>query len=349
MSIETDSPSTTVCLVALPESSAAVIYGLHEVFASVGMAWEMLTGQRRPARAMSPRIVAATKAPFASSLGVPLNPDATFEETSGSAIVIVPDLALTEVADIPGMGGEARRWLRREFDAGAVVCSVCTGSVLLAAAGLLDGRDATSHWSACPIFEREFPKVRLHPERILVPAGPDQRIITSGGSASWTELALYLVARFSGEAEARRTAKLFLFGDRTDGQLPFAMLARPRQHADRQVSDCQAWIASNYSAPKPVESMIQQSGLPARTFARRFKRATGYTPIAYVQTLRVEEAKQMLEATDEPVETISGEVGYSDEAAFRRLFKRLTGISPGRYRQKFRLARWRPARQALAE
>jgi len=349
MSVAPRTPSIAVSLVAVPESSAAVIYGLHEVFASVGTAWEMLTGQSRPVRTMSPRIVAATKTPFLSSLGVPLTPDATFHETSDSAIVIVPDLALTDVTDVSAMRGEARSWLKQEFDSGAIVCSVCTGSVLLAAAGLLDGLDATTHWSACPIFEHEFQNVRLRPERILVPAGPDQRIITSGGSASWTELALYLIARFSGEEEARRTAKLFLFGDRTDGQLPFALLARPRQHDDRQVSDCQAWIASNYSAPKPVESMIQRSRLPARTFARRFKRATGFTPIAYVQTLRVEEAKQMLEATDEPVDTISAEVGYSDEAAFRRLFKRLTGISPGRYRQKFRLTHWPPAPQKSAE
>ena len=330
----------TVSLVAVPEVSAAVLYGLHEVFASVGKTWEAITGQHRPARPMIPRIVAERRESFRTVLGVPVAPDTIFAETHGSSIVIVPDLAISENANLASTWTEATAWLKSEYERGAVLCSVCTGSVMIAVAGLLDGLEATTHWSACPIFEDQFSDVELLPARVLSPAGPEHRIVTAGGSASWTDLVVYLVARFSGKEEARRISKIFLFGDRGDGQLPFAMLARPKQHDDRLMSECQAWIATNYGLANPVASMTERSGLPARTFARRFRRATGYTPIAYVQTLRIEEAKQMLEATDEAIETVAEEVGYQDVAAFRRLFKRLTGVSPGRYRDRFALREW---------
>lgn len=160
--------------------------------------------------------------------------------------------------------------------------------------------------------------------------------MTAGAAASWTDLVLYLVARFCGEEEARRTAKLFLFGDRTDGQLPFAARVRPRQHEDAAIAAAQVWIADNYAAPNPVAGMTEASGLAPRTFKRRFEAATGYGPLDYVQSLRIEEAKQMLETVDDPIDAIAMEVGYAEPAAFRRLFKRLTGLSPLPYRQKFR-------------
>ena len=169
-----------------------------------------------------------------------------------------------------------------------------------------------------------------------MPAGAEHRLVTAGGSASWNDLALYLVARFCGEAEARRIAKLFLFGDRSDGQLPFAARVRPRQHGDAAVAAAQVWIADNYTCDNPVAEMARVSGLTPRTFKRRFEAATGYAPLDYVQSLRIEEAKQMLETTGAPIEAIAEEVGYSEPAAFRRIFKRATGISPLQYRQRFR-------------
>ncbi len=171
---------------------------------------------------------------------------------------------------------------------------------------------------------------------MLVSAGAEHRPVTAGASASWTDLALYLVARFCGEEEARRTAKVFLFGDRSDGQLPFAARVRPPQHDDAAVAAAQRWVADHYAASNPVAAMTRCSGLAQRTFKRRFQVATGYAPLDYVQSLRIEEAKQILETTDQPIDSISGEVGYCEPAAFRHLFKRTTGISPLQYRQRFR-------------
>ena len=113
-------------------------------------------------------------------------------------------------------------------------------------------------------------------------------------------------------------------------------MARPRQHEDAVIAHCQTWIATSYATSNPVQRMCDVSRLPIRTFKRRFRQATGFTPIDYVQTLRVEEAKQLLETTDQDTDTVAAEVGYEDPASFRRIFKRHTGVTPARYRRRFR-------------
>jgi hypothetical protein len=150
----------------------------------------------------------------------------------------------------------------------------------LAEAGLLDGCEATTHWSARSFFQRCYPRVLLRAERILVPSGAEHRLVTSGGSTSWTDLALYLVARFCGDAEARHIAKIFLFGDRSDGQLPFAAMVRPAQHEDAVIAQSQTWIADNYAVANPVAAMVHLSSLNDRTFKHRFKAATGYARLS---------------------------------------------------------------------
>jgi transcriptional regulator GlxA family with amidase domain len=184
-------------------------------------------------------------------------------------------------------------------------------------------------------FIGSFPRVRVAPAKVVAPAGLEHRIIASGGYGSWTELALYLIARFCGPDEAMRTAKVFVLGDRSEGQLPFAVMGRPRAHGDAAIERCQLWIADHDAAPQPVGRMLEVSGLASRTFKRRFPSATGYTPIDHVQTLRIEEAKHLLETSTTPTDDIGMQVGYADPASFRRLVKRKTGVTPARYRLRF--------------
>lgn len=326
----------SVCLIAVPEVATGVMNGLYEVLSYVGSGWEMLTGWPPGPRRFVPRIVAKDRAVFANVIGLPVAPDLAFADVKRTDIVIVGDLAVGRNEDTRGRWPEATAWLKQQHEQGALICSVCTGSLMLAEAGLLDGEEATCHWAAVDQIRAQYPAVRLRPERVIVSAGTDHRLVTSGASASWTDLALYLVVRFCGEEEARRTAKLFLFGDRSGGQLPFAARVRPPQHNDAAVAAAQAWIADHYTAPNPVAGMTQASGLATRTFKRRFEAATGYAPLDYVQSLRIEEAKQMLETSDMALEDVGPEVGYTEPAAFRRLFKRTTGITPQQYRQRFR-------------
>jgi transcriptional regulator GlxA family with amidase domain len=296
----------------------------------------MLTGWPPGPRRFVPRIVARDRTPFMNPAGLPIAPHLSFAEAMRTDIVIVGDLVIGRDEDTRGRWPEAVAWLRQQQAQGALICSVCTGSQLLAEAGLRDGVEATCHWAAVDQIRAQYPAVRLRPERVLVSAGVDHRVVTAGAAASWTDLALYLVARYCGEDEARRTAKLFLFGDRSDGQQPFAARVRPPQHDDAAVSAAQAWIAENYAAPNPVAGMARVSGLASRTFKRRFEAATGYAPLDYVQSLRIEEAKQIMETSDLTLDDVGAKVGYTEPAAFRRLFKRTTGITPQQYRQRFR-------------
>lgn len=313
-----------------------VVYGLQEVFSCVGTIWESLTGEKTTTRLMMPRIVGRTTEPMRTTFNAMLAADHTFDEQHRSDVVVVGDMVFEEGGGPVGRWEKEIAWLRDQYDRGAIICSVCTGSMMLAEAGLLDNHEATTHWSAQGTFEECYPRVLLRPERVLVPTGLEHRIVTSGGATSWTELALYLVARFCGDAEARRIAKVFLFGDRSDGQLPFAAMVRPKQYEDAVVAHCQRWIADHYAVANPVSRMAEHSGLSLRTFKRRFMKVTGYAPLGYVQSLRIEEAKHMLETTDETIDDIAAQVGYQEPNSFRRLFKKTTGIAPNQYRLRFK-------------
>jgi transcriptional regulator GlxA family with amidase domain len=336
MSSDRKSRPVSVSLLALPESTPAALYGLYEVFTSAGVTWAELTGEDQSAPYFDVEIVSTQTETFNCMTGTPIAPNATIDQRAQTDVVLVTDLAYPLDEDPRGRWPAVADWIRQRHADGSLICSVCTGSVLLADAGLLDGLEATTHWSMAGLFARYFPSVRLRPERILVPAGPEHRVITSGGASSWEELALNIVARFCGQEEAIRMAKVFLFGDRSEGQLPYMALGRPRRHDDAIIADAQAWIADHYATASPVARMVDRSGLAERTFKRRFRAATGYAPVEYVQALRIEEAKQLLETSDEATDAIALAIGYEDPTFFRRLFKRSTGTTPARYRRRYK-------------
>lgn len=319
-----------VSILSLPESGTMAAFGLHEVLGDTERNSQALS------RPIHPTLVACQQGSFRSSTGLEVTPEEGLH-TECADVVVICDIHLDLDETPEGRWHDEIEWVRRHIDAGAVVCSTCSGSVLLAEAGLLDGAEVASHWSMADLFRDRYPTVRFRPERILCDSGRNGRVITTGGASAWQDLALYLIARFCGAEEAARVARLFLLGDRGYGQLPFASMTRPRQHSDAVISRIQAWLVDNYSTPNPVSAMVERSGLPDRSFKRRFSAATGYTPVEYVQALRIEEAKQMLESEATTIEEISASVGYEDPTFFRRLFKRRAGVTPAQYRQRNRI------------
>ena len=311
------------------------MYGLYEVLALFNSAWIQVTGDNNSCAEFDVRVLSGDCVDFSCGGGIPVSPYAALADITSSDVVIITDLALDQTIDHSDRWQAIRPWLRDMYDGGSLICSVCSGSVLLAASGLLDGCSATTHWAFIDHFRQLYPAVSLEPNRILVAEGQDDRIVTTGGMASWEDLALFLIARFHGEAMAIKAAKLFLLGDRSEGQLMFAVMQKPKRHEDGVIAQSQQWIAHHYDSIHPVQRMVEQSGLTTRTFKRRFKSATGFTPIDYVQTLRVEEAKQMLESTSQPIDSIAHQIGYEDPTSFRRMFKRQVGVPPGRYQQRF--------------
>jgi transcriptional regulator GlxA family with amidase domain len=177
--------------------------------------------------------------------------------------------------------------------------------------------------------------VRLRPEKSLCCSDARPDIVTSGGATAWQELALFLITQHAGIEHAVRAAKFWLLPDQGKLQSPYMAMPLGIPHGDPAVRDCQVWLSEHYATRNPVAAMVEQSNLAPTTFARRFRRATGYAPMDYVHTVRIEEAKQILETTDASIERIGAEVGYEDPASFRGLFKRKSGLTPAEYRRLF--------------
>ena len=324
-----------ICLLAAPETSPAVLYGLYDVLASTGVVYgEMTTGE--PGQPLlDVRIVAASREPFRCFGGVLVEPHASIADVQAPDVAIVCDV-YTPIDRPPGgrLPGEVA-WLRRVHGGSAVVASVCSGSLILAETGLLDGVEATGHWAYRDLARQHFPRVRWREESVLARSGEQESVVTAGGVTAWQDLALYLISRFCGPEHAARTAKVHLLAPHTDGQLPFAVLNRRAQRTDAVVGDCQTWLADHYAEANPISHLAERFRLSPRTIARRFQAATGYRPMDYIHALRVEEAKQILETDPLGIDAVGQAVGYEDPASFRRLFKRVAGVTPASYRRKF--------------
>ncbi|MDK1481783.1 helix-turn-helix domain-containing protein, partial [Sinorhizobium sp. 6-117] len=237
-------------------------------------------------------------------------------------------------------------WLSAMHRRGALLCSACSGLFLLAETGLFDGVDATVHFGYAQAFHNAFPKVTIHPERVLVVSGKREELITSGASMTWHDLVLYLIARHAGATAAQTVARYFALQWHQDGLAPYIVFEGRNDHGDVAIQAAQDWIATHFSVANPLEEMVRRAGLAERTFKRRFTGATGLSPISYVQRLRIEDAKRRLERTESPVDEIAWQVGYEDPAFFRRLFKRVTGLTPGAYRRRFMIPDYaRPQRK----
>jgi transcriptional regulator GlxA family with amidase domain len=269
--------------------------------------------------------------------GVPIDVPTTIDTVEASDIVIVPSVLVGPEGWKKGRYPHLVEWLRAMHERGAMLCSACSGVFLLAETGLFDGRDATVHFGYARAFAAAHPAVPIHPERVLVISGSREELVSSGASTSWHDLVLYLIARYAGATSAQEVARMFALQWHQDGLTPYIVFEGRSDHGDAAIGSAQRWLRDHFSVANPVEEMIKRSKLAERTFKRRFANATGLTPIAYVQRLRIEDAKRRLERTNASIDEISWRVGYEDAAFFRRLFRRTTGLAPGAYRKRFRI------------
>jgi transcriptional regulator GlxA family with amidase domain len=328
-----------VLIVAIPESAGSALYGMLDVLAATGSIWQTLLRSADETRYFRVRIVSPDGRLFTCGNGIPVNPDCAASDDPAAPIVILPELWLGPDESLAGRYPELVEWIRRRHAAGCHIYSACSGAVLLAETGLLDGCPATSHWGYQDLFRRNYPNVRFDPAPNLVYADPRGRIVTAGGTTSWHDLALHIIARHANPGEALRIAKVYLLKWHDEGELPYTSLVRPLPHGDATVRRAEEWLQEHFRAHDAVAQVVtralQQDNVPERTFKRRFKAATGVPLIDYLQNLRIEQGKHLLETSDLPVEEISAAVGYADSSFFRRLFKRLAGLTPVAYRRMF--------------
>jgi len=332
----------SVSVVALSEASPCAIYGAFDDFGAVGRMFEstVFGGDAAPP-AFEPRILTADGRPIHCSGDVVVTPHAGVDGVEHSDIVFVPALMPHKKLHPSHPGSRfdpaLTEWIAVQYEQGAVIASVCTGSFVLAEAGVLDGWPATTHWFFGEWLRAAYPAVDVQHRRPIVVTGPDDRLVTGGTGMYMSDLNLYLIQRFAGPERAHQFAKLlgkFWRGDEVD---VFARALEAPNVSDAAVRRAQEWIVTNLTVRNPVKGAAELLHLTERTFTRRFRAATGQPPLDYVLSLRLERARNLLERGRLPVEEVAAQVGYADASHFRRLFKKRIGLTPGEYRRRFKL------------
>ena len=223
-------------------------------------------------------------------------------------------------------------WLAEQYKNGAEVASLCSGSFLLAASGLLDGKPCSTHWRAEALFKSMFPKPLLATDKIIT---DHQGIYTSGGAMSAFNLCLYLVEKHNGREMALFCTKLMQLDIERHSQSPFQIFTGLKKHDDEIIRAIQEFIEMNISKKITVDFLADKCNMDRVNFSRRFKRATKLPPVDYIQQVKIEAAKRTLESGGKNINEIMYSVGYIDAKAFRTIFKKVTGLSPTEYKAKF--------------
>ncbi len=253
----------------------------------------------------------------------------TLPAEQADAIILPPAFGNAQYLNPPAA---VTTWLRQR-DKGCIMASACAGAFYLGAAGLLEGHRVTTHWALEQPLRDAVPLAEIDIGEILI---CDGRIITAGGLLSWVDLALELISQLCGPEIMREVGRHFVVDTGRREQRYYSAFTPPTQHGDEPITQAQALIERTFTAPIRISELARTVALTERTFLRRFERATGHTPLAYVQQLRIQSAQRALENTKAAIEQIAYAVGYENVNAFRKLFKRHTGLSPSQYRQRLK-------------
>lgn len=255
------------------------------------------------------------------------------------------DIEKTDLVIIPAIGGDLQEsieankpfigWIKDQHAKGAEVASLCVGAFILASTGLLNGKECSSHWLTAPLFRELFPEVDLADGRIVT---EQNGLYSSGGATSYWNLLLHLVEKYAGRDMAIMASKIYALEIDRKSQSPFVIFQGQKKHEDQAIKNAQDFIESNVYEKISVEELAKRFAIGKRHFERRFKDATNNTPSGYIQRVKVEAAKKLLETSDQNVSQVMYEVGYNDNKAFRNAFKKITGLSPAQYRNKYNKA-----------
>ncbi|MBO9730269.1 MAG: helix-turn-helix domain-containing protein [Chitinophaga sp.] len=254
----------------------------------------------------------------------------------------INDVKKTDLVVIPIICGDFQKilrsnerccdWIRKQYQQGAELASLCVGSFFLASTGLLDGRKCATHWAARHEFETMFPAVNLLEDAIIT---EENGIYTSGGNYSYLNLLLYIIEKHLGREIAVLAAKMFEIDIERKSQHPFLIFMGQKKHDDAEVLKAQEYIEDNPDKRFTIEEISEKFGVGRRTFERRFKKSTGNSLIEYIQRVKVEAIKKQLELGTKTVNEIVFDIGYNDVNAFRKVFRKYTGMSLVNYRKKY--------------
>lgn len=277
------------------------------------------------------KLIGETKSPINSFSGLPLTPHCSISTRESFDIIYIPGF-MGDEQEIIKQNKKIIYWVSKIKSNRTILSAACNGNILLAESGKLDNHSATTHWSLKEKFKDTYKKVKLQPEKIIVDNG---NTISAAGVTSYFNLSLHLIHRFSNTEIALSCAKLFLVDSGRKIQTPYQMLEFSKTHGDELIMKTQDWIESNYRERITLSKLGKAVNTGSKTLIRRFKKVTGVTPQAYLQKLRIETAKRLLESKVISFNEVTWEVGYNDSSSFHKAFKKETGLTPIDYRNKF--------------
>jgi transcriptional regulator GlxA family with amidase domain len=308
---------------------ATTIFGPMDILNQAGRLWNRLT-KTPHTPFFKVNIASADGAPIQSVNRIRIEPHCSIKEIEQTDLIIIA--SATYIDKILEQNPELPDWIRRHYNRGAHVASICTGVFLLAETGLLDGKFATLHWGFADQFKARYPKVALRHDQMFIDHG---RLYCSAGVSAGLDLSLYLVEKFCGRQAALESAKTMVLAMDRRAQTPYEYFRGAKDHGDLLMIKAQAWLEKRTTQTVDYNQLAQNFRMSRRSMERRFKQATGMSPLSYLQKLRVEKAKQLLEEGALTFGEITYTVGYEDISFFRKIFVRLTGLRPKEYQKKF--------------
>ncbi len=320
-----------ITLLAFENCAASGIYGPIDAFGIANRYYHQLDQALSPAGSLfSWDIVSLDGKSVQGEGDVTIVPHGTIHDITVTSFILIPGF-LSPLKFIGRVPEEIIDWISLHHKKDVLIGSSCTGTFLLAETGLLNGKTATTNLKFSRYFQKLYPDVNLKPERILT---EDGGFICAGAATSYMDLCIYLIEKFGYAELAAICAKALLMEPRRS-QSPYFIFDYQKHHTDNIVKKAQYFMEKKFTESISVESLAADLGLSQRHFMRRFKMATGDSPLLYLQRIRIESAKLLLEKTMQSIDEITQQVGYEDPNSFRKLFKKNTGLSPNEYRNRF--------------
>jgi len=320
----------------------STVVGPVEVFSNTGLIWNTLMGEHSE-KAFVVETASNDGSPVVYEGGVTITPDKSVSQVQDTDLVFATTIGL-DFDNVLAANQGMLRLIRREAKRGTMIAGVCSGVSMLAEAGVLAGRPATTHWALVDQFRLRYPDVDWQPDRFITES---ENIYCGGGVYAALDLCLHLVERMAGYEAARQCGRALLIDSPRTWQASFAVPKLKQPHRDDRIRQAQEQLHQTFAQPVTVEKLAGDNGMSTRNFTRRFKQATGDSPLEYLHKLRIDFAKHLLESDFKSVQEVCFEVGYEDQPHFRKLFKRHTGLSPTEYKTRFARSRVCSTKEAV--
>ncbi len=317
-----------ITILALDNSLSSSITGTMDIFSQAGLTWNFINGIK-PKPFFQVEIVSREGRPVNCLNQLKIQSHGPAEDVKKTDVIIISSFFNFSTLD---SDKSLLQWLNHHHENGTTIAAICTGSFFLAKTGLLDGKTATTHWGFANTFKSMYPEIHLLPRNLITDEGS---LLCSGACNSYIDLSVYLIERYCGNRTAVECSKALIHDFGRDSQAPYVVFHRSINHRDKDIAAVQEFMEKNLEKPYQPETLANRFGMSRRTFERRFKNATGHTPLNYLQQIRVEKAKHQLETSTYSFDEIAYKTGYEDSGFFRKIFKKYTGLLPNQYRSRF--------------